>query len=64
MTEEELAAEDWMATAGYVPVVLELDDGGLLYPSRDPEGNGPGALFGRTSEYEPVQFFVREKETR
>jgi hypothetical protein len=26
--------------------VLVLDDGTILYPSRDDEGNGPGALFG------------------
>ena len=29
-------------------VVLELDDGTKLFPSQDEEGNGPGALFGRT----------------
>lgn len=27
------------------PVVLELDNGLLVYPSRDDEGNGAGALF-------------------
>ncbi len=26
-------------------VVLELDDGNIIYPSADDEGNGPGALF-------------------
>lgn len=26
-------------------VVLELDNGLLVYPACDPEGNGPGALF-------------------
>ena len=26
------------------PVVLELDDGSSLFPLRDDEGNGPGAL--------------------
>jgi len=64
MTEEELAAEDWMALAGYVPVVLELDDGSLLYPSSDPKGNRPGALFGRTADDEPVQFFAGAEEHR
>ncbi len=28
------------------PPVFELDDGTLIYPSADPEGNGPGAIFG------------------
>lgn len=31
-------------------VVLELDDGTLLYPSADEEGNGPGVLFGRKDD--------------
>jgi hypothetical protein len=26
-------------------IVLELDDGTSIFPSRDDEGNGPGALF-------------------
>ena len=26
-------------------VIFELDDGTLVYPSMDDEGNGPGALF-------------------
>jgi len=31
-------------------VVIILDDGTKLFPSRDPEGNGPGALFGERGE--------------
>ena len=46
MTPDELAAEAWDAGPGDCPVALVLDDGTRLYPSRDPEGNGPGALFG------------------
>jgi hypothetical protein len=26
-------------------VVIQLDDGNLIYPSQDDEGNGPGAWF-------------------
>lgn len=26
-------------------VVIQLDDGNLIYPSRDDEGNGAGSLF-------------------
>jgi len=26
-------------------IVVHLDDGNLIYPSQDDEGNGPGALF-------------------
>jgi len=27
------------------PVVIELDDGNLVFPSQDEEGNGAGVLF-------------------
>ena len=45
MSREEVEAEGWddHSTAA---MVLLLDDGTILYPSRDEEGNGPGALFG------------------
>jgi hypothetical protein len=46
MTARELAAEGWTTGIHGAPVVLVLDDGTRLYPSRDAEGNGPGALFG------------------
>lgn len=36
-------AEPWN---GNTAVALVLSDGSRLYASRDPEGNGPGALFG------------------
>ena len=29
----------------HIPVVLQLDDGTLLWPMSDPEGNDAGALF-------------------
>jgi hypothetical protein len=45
MTSEELAAVDWSGRFGEMPVVIELDDGTAVIPSRDFEGNGPGALF-------------------
>ena len=43
LSPEEMAREGWKDEP---PIVLVLDKGELLYPSRDPEGNGPGALFG------------------
>lgn len=45
MTTEERKREGWMGR-GIAPPVIELDDGTTLFPSRDAEGNGPGALFG------------------
>lgn len=34
-------------------VVFELNDGTIVYPSQDDEGNGPGALF-TSNENTPV----------
>jgi len=46
MTKEELAQEGWLGS--YPPgMVLELDNGIILYASRDEEGNGPGCMFGK-----------------
>lgn len=40
-TEAEESSLGWDASA----VVLELDDGTLLFPSQDDEGNDAGAMF-------------------
>lgn len=50
MTDEELAKEGWSDHFGGAPVAIDLDNGTTLYPSKDPEGNGPGALFGDTGD--------------
>ena len=48
MTAQELTDEYWTESRGNGPVVvIVLDDKTLLYPSQDPEGNGPGAIFGK-----------------
>ena len=55
MTPEELQLEGWDAPMfGTVPVFV-LDDGTLIYPSQDAEGNGPGELFGSAGD---SQFMV------
>jgi hypothetical protein len=41
MTTEEAEDLDWSER----PVVIVLDDGNMIYPSQDDEGNGAGALF-------------------
>ena len=51
MTEVEKRHEGWDDTP-YCPAVLVLDNGVMLYPSRDDEGNGPGALFGMNTDGE------------
>jgi hypothetical protein len=35
------------------PIVIQLDDGNLIYPSADDEGNNGGALF-TSNEADPV----------
>ena len=39
LTEDELEREDW---PGEFAPAIELDNGTVLYPARDEEGNGPG----------------------
>ena len=47
MTEEEAEREGWGSPRRKrLPAVIVLEDGTLLYPSRDSEGNEPGGLFG------------------
>lgn len=58
----EIRREGWPIEAGNgPPVALVLENDSLIYPSTDPEGNGPGDLFG----YDPDEeqgFRLRPKE--
>jgi hypothetical protein len=47
MTAKEMRKEYWTGTR---PIVIELVDGTIIYPSQDSEGNGPGCMFGVDSE--------------
>jgi len=46
MTDAEYSREYWDNDPNNPVYVLELDNGNILFPSRDYEGNGGGALFG------------------
>ena len=46
MSIKEQLAEYWSPDDLNPVVVLELDNGSKIFPSRDYEGNGGGALFG------------------
>ena len=46
MTQEECDHLGWNAKG----IVIHLDDGNLIYPSRDDEGNDAGALFTNNDE--------------
>jgi hypothetical protein len=59
MTKREHNFEGWEKDPNHRPYVIELENGVILYPSRDDEGNGPGTLFGRnTKEKKNHQGFV------
>lgn len=45
MTPDEFDANGWDFLPWKPCVVIELDDGTLLYPSTDAEGNGSGEIF-------------------
>jgi hypothetical protein len=45
MTAKEMEGLGWSRSA----LVLQLDNGTIIYPSQDDEGNGPGSLFGQTN---------------
>lgn len=49
MTKEEMDGLGWYNR----PVVMVLDDGNIIYPSADDEGNNGGALF-TCNEANPV----------
>jgi len=51
LTDKELEEEGWERDAVDGPAtVLELDNGSILYPMRDGEGNGPGVLIQRKKD--------------
>jgi len=51
LTDAELEEEGWSRGFGDGPAtVLELDNGSVLYPVRDGEGNGPGVLVQRKKD--------------
>lgn len=41
ISKEEMEEIGWCSR----PIVFELDDGNLIFPSQDDEGNGAGSLF-------------------
>jgi len=46
MTKKELDFEGWDSTT----MLIELEGGIKLYPSRDEEGNGGGCIFGKDKD--------------
>lgn len=61
MTSAEHKAEYWDEDNFSSPVVVELENGAKLYASRDPEGNGPGAMFAVDEKGKQLQFAFSKK---
>ncbi len=59
MSARELNAEGWPPDET-VPVLV-LDNGAILLPSRDEEGNGTGALFGATARKQGFRVFAPKR---
>jgi hypothetical protein len=60
MTNLELQTEGWEAPYREGVTCVELEDGTILYPSTDGEGNGPGKLFGTTIEGQAFVLLERQ----
>jgi len=57
LSKDIIEAEGWEDTP-YTCIGLLLDDGNIIYPSQDEEGNGPGALFGKDVKNNVSIFFL------
>jgi len=58
MTKAEADKEGWSIGRYDDPLVIELDNGAVLYPSQDDEGNGPGVMFGSSKTGTPFRLIA------
>ena len=54
MSDEEAIGMDWNEK----PLVIQFNDGSIIFSSKDDEGNGGGALFGNTHDQKEMSFPV------
>jgi len=54
LSHEEAEHMDWYSR----PIVIELNDGSLILPSCDDEGNNGGAMFGQSNQGDDWTFPV------
>lgn len=62
MTDAELAGEGWEVGFHGRPVALVLENGTVIYPSSDVEGNDGGALFATLPDGTPIGIGVVEAD--
>ena len=58
---KSIVEEEGWGDSPYPCIGLLLDDGNIIYPSQDSEGNGPGALFGKNVK-ENISVFIMTSE--
>ena len=58
---KSIVEEEGWGNTPYPCIGLLLDDGNIIYPSQDSEGNGPGALFGKDVK-EDISVFIMVSE--
>lgn len=63
MTAEEVKAEGWNEDVFGNPTAIVLANGTVLYPSRDSEGNGGGALFGVTKKGDTFALYCHKQRS-
>ena len=61
ISKTELEVEGWEPYTHTATCVILLDNGTLLYPSQDDEGNGPGTLFAQDTDGR--SYIVWDKKT-
>jgi hypothetical protein len=62
LTKWEMDDEGWDEQYAAEVVALVLDDGTLVYASRDEEGNGSGELFTREKDGKTGMLFIQHKK--
>ena len=58
---KQIVEDEGWEDSPYPCIGLLLDDGNIIYPSQDSEGNGPGALFGKNIK-EDISVFIMTSE--
>ena len=61
MTTEEMENEGWDVHAHMeIPAAIVTEKGTVIFPMRDPEGNGPGCLTAtqHVEGEEPVSYYI------
>jgi hypothetical protein len=62
LSKKVIEKEGWEYSP-YNSICLVLDDGSIIYPSQDEEGNGPGSFFAMDKELETAYYIFPNEVT-